>query len=189
MTIIVAQNDTALAFCLVGDTYISVKNREEMIDSRVLDHQLTTGQTWRGSPISEKLLKVMHLAHEQGARIPPLYGMIQGAYRYEFRFTPEGLLLHCLNGETGDTLELAEHAPVIQPITEFDASIEYMVFSVNELSYQWLVAWEYWEAQQAYNSRYYYRFVPTTIGCFVVVYDSESGSEIDLTDWGCRPPD
>lgn len=94
-----------------------------------------------------------------------------------------------MNGETGDTLELAEHAPVIQPITEFDASIEYMVFSVNELSYQWLVAWEYWEAQQAYNSRYYYRFVPTTIGCFVVVYDSESGSEIDLTDWGCRPPD
>ncbi|MEM8532727.1 MAG: hypothetical protein AAGF95_17915 [Chloroflexota bacterium] len=71
MTIIVAQNDTELAFCLVGDTYISAKNWEETIDGRVLDHQLTTGQTWRGSPISEKLLKVMNLAHEQGARIPP----------------------------------------------------------------------------------------------------------------------
>lgn len=88
MTIIVAQNDTALAFCLVGDTYISVKNWEEIIDSRLLDHQLTTGQTWRGSPISEKLLKVMHLAHEQGARIPPWYGMTQGRIAMSFDLRP-----------------------------------------------------------------------------------------------------
>ena len=189
MTIIVAQNDAVLTFRLVGDTYISVKNWEEMIDSRVVDHQLTTGQTWRGSPISEKLLKVMHLAREQGARIPPLYGMTQGAYRYEFRFTPEGLLLHCLNSETRDTLEFAEHTPVIQSIIEFDASIEYMGFSIDELSYQRLVAWEYWEIDQACTSRYYYRFVPTTIGCVIVVYDSKSNSDIDLTDWGCCSTD
>lgn len=94
-------------------------------------------------------------------------------------------MLHCLNSETGDILELAQHIPVIQSIIEFDASIEYMRFSIDELSYPRLVAWEHWKTEQARTSRYHYRFVPTTIGCVIVVYDSESDNEIDLTDWGC----
>jgi hypothetical protein len=59
-----------------------------------------------------------------------------------------------------------------------------MGFPIDGLSYQRLVAWERWEPRQARTPRYQYRFVPTTVIGIASVYDSETGNEIDVTDYG-----
>ena len=184
MPIIVEHHNAALIFRLVGDTYISAKTWEDAIDARVFDHELATGQTLRGFPLDDMWLKIARLAHEQGLPIPPWYGTTQGAYRYEFQFTSQGLLLRCSNSETSDTLELVESTAATQPIPEVDTSSSYMAFPIDGPSYQRLAAWACREARQARISRYHYRFVPTTVIGIATVYDSETGNEIDVTDYG-----
>jgi hypothetical protein len=184
MPITVEHHNTALIFRLVGATYISTQTWEDAIDAHVFDHQLATGHTLRGFPLDDMWRKIARLAHEQGLHIAPWYGTTQGAYRYEFQFTSEGLLRRCSNSETGDTLELVESTAAPQPTSEVDASTKYMGFPIDGPSYQRLMAWECWEARQARTSRYHYRFVPTTVIGIATVYDSQTGNEIDVTDYG-----
>lgn len=181
MTIIVEQDTTSLIFRLVGDTYATAKAWEDTLDSRVFKHEIATGLTPSGRPVDDTWLKVAHLAQDQGIRIPPWYGSIQGAYSYEFRFLPNSPIVHCSNSETGDTLELTNTAASTAALPIEGA---YLGFPIDGQSYFQLSNWEHWDATQACSSRYHYRFVPTTVVGIARVYDSISRTEIDITDYG-----
>jgi hypothetical protein len=60
-----------------------------------------------------------------------------------------------------------------------------IIFRIVEKEYQNLVEWEHWVEEQAFGSRYVYRFglVSMGSGYAIKVEDTETGSTIDATEY------
>lgn len=186
MPITTQKSSGEIRFTVSGALCQHILDWERGIDERVFEEQLSTG-LFRGQPLDDDHLRVMHRAKEQG-HIMPYYGAggNRGACTYSFRETDTGCTIEVENAETGDSAELED---TYDSSDEFEADKPNMEFRIDGQEYQNLRGWAYWSDKEALTPRYIYRFGRVSLGRLgytVKVEDTEANERIDAThyeDW------
>ena len=99
-----------IVFRISGKQYQRLLEWERAVDERVFKQELETGRSPRGVELDPDTLEIMRLAVERGTKIPPWYGVTQGAYVYAFVPTTVGLVIKVENTETGDSIDLTDYS-------------------------------------------------------------------------------
>jgi hypothetical protein len=78
------------------------------IETRVFQHQITTGTTLQGTPLDPDMLTMLRDIAAAG-EVQPYYGSIAGAYTFRFTPTSLGVAVTVRNSETGDEINLSDY--------------------------------------------------------------------------------
>ncbi len=105
-----AQPANEIVSRIAGKQYQKLTEWERSVDDRVLRQELETGRSPRGVELEPVWLEAVKLSLEAGKRIPPWYGVSQGAYIYTFVPTALGLVIKAENTETGDSIDLSDYS-------------------------------------------------------------------------------
>ncbi len=158
-----------IVFKISNKQYQNYENWQKEVEERIAREQLETRVSYQGNELSRLDLDWIK-ENLAGGKPRPYYGAVGGAYVYEFCPTSAGLSVKVENTESGDEINL----------TDYEASQERVMFEIGGEDYQNLVKW-----QQGIEDRgdYIYRFCPTAVGLIIKVKNTETGDEIDLTEY------
>jgi hypothetical protein len=176
--------DNRIQFKVAGETLQKLVEWAYSIDEMVFNEQLETG-SFRGLwEVDDDWLMVMKKVKERGG-IAPYYGAggSRGACVYIFKPTLSGCSIVIEHSVVNEAMELGEaEVASAQPITSDDE----FTFKIMGKEYQKLRKWKNWREEQAFTSRYVYRFGQVSLGATgftVKVEDTEGGKIIDVTDY------
>ncbi|MBN2131291.1 MAG: hypothetical protein JW741_17455 [Sedimentisphaerales bacterium] len=198
---------TEIVFRITGDAYRRVIAWKQETDLAILRYQIETrGRTAVIFPRRSKRLGTIDEVPELG-EAQPYYGIVGGAYVYDFYPQPQGTFLCVTNAAGGCDpfypdpippleLGLAESARIRRASDEEGLifkphggytfleetraeDTDEMVFTVTQDLYPLWLEWErYGEALQSYA----FSFIPSSIGCIVHIRHIATGEILDLTE-------
>lgn len=198
---------STIIFRLSGDALRQVSRWQQTLDFQAMSYHFeTTGFVPVVWTKDDPMLIGLKELPGPGQAIP-WYGETGDGYHFDFRPEKSGCWLRVQNNAGGHQrwypdpfppLELHTADP-IQIITEpvdqnwpgpnwawwldeLGNQIEEILFAIDAQLCRKLVEWG-WTADQA--GSYEYRFIPTTVGCPIIVKNIITGQEIDLTEDVC----
>ncbi|MCP4985869.1 MAG: hypothetical protein GY928_07325 [Colwellia sp.] len=206
----ILKTKSVIGFRVSGKLFQQISDWEYSIDEMVFKEQLDTG-SFRGKySVDGDLLKIMQQVEKEGG-ILPYYGVggSSGASVYHFKPTTSGITVRVEHSVTEEFLDINVANENIGAFVDRETNPKFkysampflvdeelpeawnktpaneMIFRVVGKEYQNLADWENWADEQAFTSKYVYRFglVSMGSGFTIKVEDTETGSTIDATDY------
>jgi hypothetical protein len=179
MSIQIQLTDDGITFKISGPHAQKLSEWRSVIDDRVLEYELESGYSLRETKLDTDWLRAAKAARDRGVKLPPWYGVTQGAYVFEFNLTGANAPVRCYNSETTDSLTLSNaQTPSIESKTSQDVR-----FQVRKQQLRPLLKWGTLSNWRTLPRRCIFQFVPTTVGCIVKVRRLNTGDWIDITDY------
>jgi hypothetical protein len=199
-----------IGFRVSGKLFQQISNWEYAIDEMVFKEQLATGSFHGQYPVDGDVLKVMKQVEKEGG-ILPYYGVggSSGAGAYYFKPTSTGVAIQVEHTVVKQFLDINISEENISTFVDRKTTPRFkysstpyiideelpeawsktpaneIIFRIAGTEYQKLVGWENWVEEQAFTSRYIYRFALVSMGSgyTIKVEDTKTGSIINATDY------
>jgi hypothetical protein len=149
----------------------------------VFDEQIKTGSFYGRFPIDDNRRIRMQELLEKGI-IQPYYGATSAnACIYTLQVTPPT----CIVGVEHEVVEEKVSYEDTVAILQTDESV--MVhnfkkgFIIEEKEYRHLQKWKNWNANNEFTSRYIYKLSPSSIGFGIIVTDTYTKEQIDISNY------
>jgi hypothetical protein len=154
---------------------------EQEIDERIFFEQLRTGRLvydeYEIHPDSYSLMKKRYKKH---GRIEPYYGCSGSSISYQFHILPATghVELTVQHGATRETISFAS-----LPFAECLDQPAARCFQITGKEMETLAQWEEWDAEAGLSGKYMFQFFFSGIVNGCVVKNTETGNEVNLTDY------
>ena len=162
-----------------------IDNWQSKLDKLVLDTQLATGSFHGKFPIDDDIRSMLEELLKNGI-VQPYFGATSAkACVYKIQFTPPKCIISALHEAIGENVSFEDFVTITQAEASEVAVAHKGKFMLmfNEKVFQNLRAWEHWREEDKFTSRYIYTFLPSTVGLGIVVMDTKSNEQIDISDY------
>lgn len=175
------QSDVEISFKVPGSIIQQVQEWEKGIDERVFHEQLRTGRlVCDEGEIHPDSFELMKKRYKKHGKIEPYYGCSGAFPSYQFHILP--ILTHLnLTVEHGATSEVLEFTSL--PFSGGLPLPDSWNFNITGKEMDNLARWKEWVADAALSDRYIFHFFSCSIGRGATVKNTESGNEVNVTDY------